>query len=90
MRLLTLRISTFDGGIVGADGIPWWSPSQALATNYSVCVCVTAYVAYTDVIDRMWVIGPASTKYVSSRLDKYSRDLQTHVQLVDIVDVTRQ
>ena len=28
---------------VGAGGIPWWSPSQVLATNYcvcSVCVCV--------------------------------------------------
>ena len=28
---------------VGADGLPWWSPSQVLANNYDVCgvwVCV--------------------------------------------------
>ena len=32
---------TFDGRIVEAGGIPWWSPSQVLATNYCVCsVCV--------------------------------------------------
>jgi len=30
---------TFDGLIGGADGIPWWSPSQVLATNYCVCEC---------------------------------------------------
>ena len=38
-------MSTFDGRIVGAGGIPWWSPRQVLATNYCVCsvyvyVCV--------------------------------------------------
>jgi len=38
-----LHMLTFDGLIVGTDGIPWWSPSQVLATNYcraSVRVCV--------------------------------------------------
>jgi len=39
MFLLTLHMYTFDGLIVGADGIPWWSPSQVLATNYCVCAC---------------------------------------------------
>ena len=37
--------------IVGAGGIPWWSPSQVLATNYCVCsvcvyVCVHWFVWY--------------------------------------------
>ena len=34
-------MSTFDGRIVGAGDIPWWSPGQVLAANYCVCrVCV--------------------------------------------------
>ena len=47
IHLLTLRMLTFDGRIVGAGGIPWWSSSQVLATNYcvsSVCVCVCVCV----------------------------------------------
>ena len=28
----------------GADGLPWWSPSQVLTTIYSVCKCVCVYV----------------------------------------------
>jgi len=32
IRLLTHHKSTFDGRIVGVDDIPWWSPSQVLAT----------------------------------------------------------
>jgi len=26
------------------DGIPWWSPSQVLATNYCVCKCICVRV----------------------------------------------
>jgi len=33
IRFLTLHMSTFGSRIVGADGIPWWSPSQLLATK---------------------------------------------------------
>jgi len=33
ISLLTLHMSTLDGQIVGADGIPWWSPIQVLVTN---------------------------------------------------------
>ena len=47
-------MSTFDGRIVGAGGIPWWSPSQVLAINYRVCsvscVCVCALVCLVFVI----------------------------------------
>ena len=28
--------------IAGADGLPWWSPSQVLANNYGVCGVCTA------------------------------------------------
>jgi len=31
---------TFDGLIVAADGIPRWSPSLFLVTNYCVCNCM--------------------------------------------------
>jgi len=34
----------FDGLIVEADGIPWWSPNQVLATNYCVCMCMCVSV----------------------------------------------
>ena len=31
--------------IRGADGLPWWSPSQVLTTIYCVCsVCMRVYV----------------------------------------------
>ena len=46
-------MSTFDGQIVGAGGIPWWSPSQVLTTNYcgcSVCVCVRALLCLVFII----------------------------------------
>ena len=38
--LLALHMYTFDGLIVGADCLPWWSPNQVLTTNYYLCVCV--------------------------------------------------
>ena len=44
-------MSTFDGRIVGAGDIPWWSPSQVLATNYCVCsVCVCALLCLVFII----------------------------------------
>jgi len=39
IRLIN-KLYAVDGLIVGADGIPWWSPSQVLATNYCVCKCM--------------------------------------------------
>jgi hypothetical protein len=49
--LLTLHISIVDHRLKGADGLPWWSPSQILASNYCVCsvwvcVCVLIYLAF--------------------------------------------
>jgi len=48
LLLLLLLLNAFvpyaDGLIVGADGIPWWSPSRVLATNYCVCKCMCVRV----------------------------------------------
>ena len=59
MHLLTLHMSTFDGRIVGAGGIPWWSPSQVLASNYCVCgVCVYVCVC-GNALSGIYYSGPS-------------------------------
>jgi len=58
MRLLTLHMSTFNGRIMGADGISWWSPShKVLATNYWVCKCMCVRVT---ALSGIYYSGPAS------------------------------
>jgi len=41
---------------VGADNIHWWSPSQVLATNYSVCASMCVRIA---VISGIYYSGPS-------------------------------
>jgi len=37
-------ITGHEVNIVDTDGIPWWSPSEVLVTNYFVCKCMCVRV----------------------------------------------
>jgi len=57
MPLLTVIMSTFDGRIVGADGLPWWQRSQVLITIMLCVRCVYACV-------RVYLVDLSTTQSV--------------------------
>jgi len=70
MPLLTLLMSTFDGRIVWAYGLPWRSPSQVLATICGVCgvfvlVRVCCFIVYlisrSILVIRLLYLSPTVT-----------------------------
>jgi len=68
---------TFDGQIVGADGIPWCAPSQILATNSCVCkyVCVCVFNSF------VWYLLEQHGKFlpvITADITGHSKFVQRH------------
>jgi len=58
-------MSTFDGQIVDADGLPWWSPSQVYYSHQLVCVYLFCLVfiiaAHLDNRVMFYQLSPLTT-----------------------------